>query len=90
MESSGRHCPGSRAGLLQSELLELLAPPGHKRRAINRWARLHRSLGLYLKPRAAVGGGDEGLINFINPQLVKVVRQRYLDVQGSQWACRQK
>jgi len=71
-----------RHGLLESELLELLAREGQQRFPVALWARLHRSLGFYLKPRTTLGG-DEGLIDFFHRQLAKVVNTRYLSTEES-------
>ncbi len=78
--ASGRH------GLLESELLDLLARPGEQHFPLALWSRLYRSLAFYLKPRASVGGGEEGLIDFFHRQLAKVVQQRYLAVPSTQQA----
>ncbi len=73
-----------RDGLLESELLELLARGGEDRLPAAVFARVYRSLSAYLKPRAAVGGGEEGLIDFFHRQLAKVVADRYLPEVDSQ------
>jgi hypothetical protein len=70
--ATGRH------GLLEGELLELLARPGEERFPMALWSRLYRGMAYYLKPRASIGGGDEGLIGFFHQQLAKAVRERYL------------
>lgn len=68
----------SRNGLPEGDLLALLAPGVADRLPAAIWARLYRDLAFYLKPRAAVGGGDEGLLDFSHRQLAKVVNDRYL------------
>jgi hypothetical protein len=67
-----------RYGLLEGELLELLARPGEERFPMALWSRLYRGLAFCFKPRASIGGGGEGLIDFFHQQLAKAVRQRYL------------
>ncbi len=76
--ATGRH------GLLEGELLELLARPGEERFPMALWSRLYRGLAFYFKPRASVGGGDEGLIDFFHQQLTKAVRGRYLETDQAQ------
>ena len=76
--ATGRH------GLLESELLDLLARPGEQHFPMALWSRLYRSLAFYLKPRASVGGGEEGLIDFFHRQLAKVVHERYLATPSTQ------
>jgi telomerase protein component 1 len=78
--ATGRH------GLMESELLDLLARTGEEHFPLALWSRLYRSLAFYLKPRASVGGGDEGLIDFFHRQLAKVVHQRYLAASPVQQA----
>jgi WD40 repeat protein len=78
--ATGRH------GLLENELLELLSRPGEQHLPMALWSRLYRSLAFYLKPRASVGGGEEGLIDFFHRQLAKVVRERYLATAPAQKA----
>jgi WD40 repeat protein len=70
--ATGRH------GLLEGELLELLARPCEERFPVALWSRLYRGLAFYFKPRASIGGGGEGLIDFFHQQLAKAVRARYL------------
>ena len=76
-----------RHGLLEGELLELLARPGEERFPMALWSRLYRGLAFYFKPRASVGGGDEGLIDFVHQQLAKAVRERYLGTSQAQLVC---
>jgi KaiC/GvpD/RAD55 family RecA-like ATPase len=78
--ATGRH------GLLESELLDLLARLGEQHFPMALWSRLYRSLAFYLKPRASVGGGEEGLIDFFHRQLAKVVHQRYVEAPETQQA----
>jgi hypothetical protein len=62
----------------ESELLELLAPRGKKQLPPIVWARLYRSLELYLHP---LGDEDEnGMLGFFSQQMVHAVRKRYLQV----------
>ncbi|NLY02362.1 MAG: DUF4062 domain-containing protein [Rhodopirellula sp.] len=70
--ATGRH------GLLEGEVLELLARQCEERFPMALWSRLYRGLSFYFKPRASFGGGDEGLIDFFHRQLAEVVRERYL------------
>lgn len=65
----------SRGGLLENEMLELLAQPGSLQvpRAI--WARLYRSLQFYLTPP---GEAAEALLDFFHRQLASAVKRRYL------------
>ena len=79
--ASGRH------GLLEHEILALLARPGEGRFPMALWSRLYRGLAAYLKPRASAGGGEEGLIDFFHQQLAKVVRGRYLGTQEVRLGC---
>ena len=59
----------SRHGLREYELLELLAPKGRERLPPVVWARLYRSLEIYLRP---VGEEDQGgTIGFFHLQLLK-------------------
>ncbi|NUQ62866.1 MAG: DUF4062 domain-containing protein [Pirellulales bacterium] len=74
--ATGRH------GLLEGELLELLARRGESRFPMALWSRLYRTLAFYMKPRASVAGGEEGLIDFFHRQLAKVVRDRYVATGG--------
>jgi WD40 repeat protein len=76
--ATGRH------GLLEGELLELLARPGEERFPMSLWSRLYRGLAFYFKPRASVKGGDEGLLDFFHQQLAKAVRGRYLGTDHAQ------
>jgi hypothetical protein len=63
----------------ESELLELLAPRGKKQLPPIVWARLYRSLELYLHP---LGDEDEnGMLGFFSQQMVHAVRKRYLQVR---------
>jgi len=65
----------SRHGLSESELLELLAPPGRERLPPVAWARLYRTLEVYLRPQDE---GGEGIIGFFHQQIRFAVRRRYL------------
>ena len=65
----------SRHGLRETELLELLAPPGKSQLPPVVWARLHRCLELYLRP---MGEDDTGMLGFFHMQMVFAVRRRYL------------
>lgn len=65
----------SRHGLQESELLELLAPRGKKLLPPIVWARLYRSLELYLHP---LGDEENGMLGFFSQQMVNAVRNRYL------------
>eukprot|EP01138_Halocafeteria_seosinensis_P010237 gb/GECG01010455.1/.p1 GENE.gb/GECG01010455.1/~~gb/GECG01010455.1/.p1 ORF type:complete len:2817 (+),score=410.58 gb/GECG01010455.1/:1-8451(+) len=65
----------SRHGLRENELLELLAPPGKSQLPPVVWARLYRSLELYLRP---LGEEDEGMLGFFHQQMMIAVRRRYL------------
>lgn len=73
----------SRHGLLESELLELLAPSGQARLPQARWASLYRSLKFYLRPP---GEDGEGELDFFHRQLAKAVRQRYFNHDESEVA----
>ena len=73
-----------RNGLLEGEVLELLARDGEDRFPIALWSRLYRSLAFYMKPRSSVGGGAEGLIDFFHRQLAKAVHKRYLNTESVQ------
>jgi len=65
----------SRHGLSEDELLEMLAPPGKAQLPPVVWARLYRSLELYLRP---VGDDAQGLLGFFHEQMVFAVQRRYL------------
>ena len=65
----------SRHGLRENELLELLAPPGKNQLPPVVWARLYRSLELYLRP---LGEEDESMLGFFHHQMMEAVRRRYL------------
>jgi WD40 repeat protein len=67
------HC--SRHGLTEAELLELLAPPGRDRLPPAAWARLYRTLEIYLRPQ---GEDGEGIIGFFHQQIRHAVERRYL------------
>ena len=82
--ATGRH------GLLEGEILELLARPGEARFPVALWSRLYRSLAFYFKPRASVGGGEEGLIDFFHHQLAKAVYHRYLFISERRLATHAK
>lgn len=66
----------SRDGLHESELLELLAPPGSGKAQLPLavWARLHRSLELYLQGAAE----ENGLVKLSHSAMVAAVSDRYL------------
>lgn len=66
----------SRHGLSEDELLEMLAPDGRARLPPVVWARLYRSLELYLRP---MGDDAQGLLGFFHEQMVFAVQRRYLD-----------
>ena len=67
----------SRHGLREYELLELLAPRDRERLPPVVWARLYRSLEIYLRP---VGEEDQGgTIGFFHLQLPFAIRRRYLE-----------
>jgi hypothetical protein len=63
----------------ESELLELLAPRGKKLLPPIVWARLYRSLELYLHPLGD-DEGENGMLGFFSQQMVHAVRKRYLQV----------
>jgi WD40 repeat protein len=64
----------SRSGMLESEILDLLAGPDQVfPRA--RWSRFYRALGLYLRPVEEETG--EGLLAFYHDQLRFAVYRRY-------------
>ncbi|RYG41691.1 hypothetical protein EON68_02800, partial [archaeon] len=65
----------SRHGLQEGELLELLAPRGKRMLPPLVWARLYRSLELYLHP---LGEEENGMLGFFSQQMVHAVRKRYL------------
>lgn len=65
----------SRHGMKEAELLELLAPPGKDILPQAIWARLFRSLELYLRPQ---GEDGEGTLGFFHGQLAVAVKNRYL------------
>lgn len=76
--ATGRH------GLLESELLELLARHGEDRFPVAIWSRVYRALTFYLKPRASAHGGDADLVDLFHGQLAKAVGERYL-ASGDAW-----
>ncbi|HLF83633.1 MAG TPA: DUF4062 domain-containing protein, partial [Blastocatellia bacterium] len=65
----------SRHGLLESEMLQLLARAGEEQLPPSIWARLYRSLQFYLRPP---GEGSESALDFFHRQLSKAVRKKYL------------
>ena len=69
----------SRHGLRESELLELMAPPGKSQLPGAVWTRLYRSLELYLRP---LGEEEQGMLGFFHTQMAMAVRKRYLQVRG--------
>jgi len=83
----------SRHGLLESEMLELLARVDEQHLPQAIWARLYRSLKSYLRPtrdnsNATVIG--EGTLDFFHQQLSKAVRQRYLTDEAAEIASHQR
>jgi hypothetical protein len=70
----------SRHGLRETELLELMAPPGKSQLPPAVWTRLYRSLELYLRP---LGEEEQGMLGFFHQQMAMAVRKRYLQVRGS-------
>eukprot|EP00741_Cyanophora_paradoxa_P015584 tig00020902_g15044.t1 len=67
----------SRNGLVEDEILELLARPDMNELQLPRalWARLFRSLEFYLRPP---GDSGEGTVAFYFSQLSDAVQERYL------------
>ena len=65
----------SQQGLMEEELLELLAHPGKEKFPANTWARLYRDISLYL---SNAGENKEGLIRFFHHQFSDAVRKCYL------------
>jgi WD40 repeat protein len=65
----------SRHGLQESELLELLAPRGKEVLPPIVWARLWRSVELYLHP---LGEEENSMLGFFSTQMANAVRKRYL------------
>ncbi len=68
----------SRHGLRETELLELMAPPGKSQLPGAVWTRLYRSLELYLRP---LGEEEQGMLGFFHQQMAMAVRKRYLQVR---------
>eukprot|EP00753_Platysulcus_tardus_P014507 PLAT4384.1.p1 GENE.PLAT4384.1~~PLAT4384.1.p1 ORF type:complete len:2093 (+),score=763.88 PLAT4384.1:756-6281(+) len=64
----------SRQGLLEMELLELLAPPGQPTLSQSVWLRLSRSLGAYLRLQEEL---DDCTLDFFHNQMSTAVRMRY-------------
>lgn len=79
----------ARHGLLESEMLELLARDGEKHLPQAIWARLYRGLKFYLRPSGTddvADDSDEGLLDFFHRQLAKAVWQRYLKDEAAEVA----
>jgi tetratricopeptide (TPR) repeat protein len=70
----------SRHGLLESEMLSLLAREGEQLLPAAIWARLYRPLQFYLRPPGETG---EGMLDFFHQQLGHAVRKRYLSDGGA-------
>jgi WD40 repeat protein len=78
-ESICRWIAGARSGMLESEILDLLAGGGQVfPRA--RWSRFYRALEPYLRPVEEQTG--EGLLAFYHDQLRFAVYRRYLRMQS--------
>lgn len=81
----------SRYGLLESEILELLARDGEKQLPQAVWARFYRSLKFYLRPSGSdENQSGEGLLDFFHRQLSKAVRQKYLVVKEDEIVVHQR
>jgi hypothetical protein len=65
----------SRHGLLETEMLELLARSGEVQLPLAIWVRLYRALQFYLRPP---GDTSEGVLDFFHDQLAEATRERYL------------
>ncbi len=78
-------------GLLENEMLELLARNGEKQLPQTVWARFYRSLKFYLRPSGSdENQSGEGLLDFFHRQLSKAVRQRYLTDEETEIATHQR
>jgi hypothetical protein len=75
----------SRYGILESEMLELLAPIGDERLPYAIWAGFYRSLKFYLRPSGVAKNSDSEMvsspINFFHRQFADAVRRRYLKTE---------
>lgn len=80
----------SRYGLLESEMLELLAREGEEHLPQAIWARLYRSLKFYLRPSGDAGENDRGLLDFFHGQLAKATRQRYFRSESEEASSHQR
>ena len=70
----------SRHGLLETEMLELLAQTGARKLAPAAWARLYRSLQFYLRP---AGEDGEGVLDFFHQHMANAAHEKYLaDEEG--------
>ena len=65
----------SHDGLLETEILELLKPDDDERLPPILWARIYRSVRLYLTP---AGENSQQLVNFYHTEFRKAVVRRYL------------
>lgn len=68
----------SRNGLSETELLQLLAPPGKQQLPRGNWAAIQRSLETLLR---FVGVGEEATLDFAHEEMSAAVKKRYLRTQ---------